>query len=62
MPLFIFDPQAQDILNQVDYDITRLRVPIMTIILIWRKVKKLDAITRHISKQLGNNSNKISGA
>jgi O-methyltransferase involved in polyketide biosynthesis len=31
-PLF-FDPKAQDILNQVDYDFTRLHVPYKTVIL-----------------------------
>jgi len=44
-PLF-FDPQAQDILNQVDYDFTRLRVPYKTVILVCQRAKKLDAVTR----------------
>ena len=44
-PLF-FDPQAQDILNQVDYDFTRLRVPYKTVILICQRAKKLDAVVR----------------
>ena len=43
-PLF-FDPQAQDILNQVDYDFTRLHVPYKTIVLICQRAKKLDAAT-----------------
>ncbi len=42
-PLF-FDPRAQDILNQVDYDFTRLRVPYKTVILVCQRAKKLDAI------------------
>jgi len=44
-PLF-FDPQARDILNQVDYDFARLRVPYKTIVLICQRAKKLDAATR----------------
>jgi O-methyltransferase involved in polyketide biosynthesis len=44
-PLF-FDPQAQDILNRVDYDFTRLRVPYKTVILVCQRAKKLDAVTR----------------
>ena len=44
-PLF-FDPKAQDILNQVDYDFTRLRVPYKTVILVCQRAKKLDAVTR----------------
>lgn len=44
-PLF-FDPKAQEILNQVDYDFTRLRVPYKTIVLVCQRTKKLDAVTR----------------
>ena len=44
-PLF-FDPKAQEILNQVDYDFAHLRVPYVTIILICQRAKKLDAVTR----------------
>jgi len=44
-PLF-FDPKAQGILNQVDYDFTRLRVPYKTVILICQRAKKMDAVTR----------------
>jgi len=44
-PLF-FDPKAQDILSQVDYDFTRLRVPYKTVILVCQRAKKLDAVTR----------------
>lgn len=42
-PLF-FDPKAQDILNQVDYDFTRLRVPYKTVILICQRARKMDAV------------------
>jgi O-methyltransferase involved in polyketide biosynthesis len=44
-PLF-FDLQARYILNQVDYDLARLRVPYKTIVLICQRAKKLDAATR----------------
>ena len=44
-PLFS-DPQARDILNQMDYDLARLRVPYKTIVLICQRAKKLDAATR----------------
>ena len=44
-PLF-FDPKARDILSQVDYDFTRLRVPYKTVILICQRAKKLDAAAR----------------
>src|SRR5512136_1265660 len=42
-PLF-FDPKAQEILNQLEYDFTRLRVPYKTVILICQRAKKLDAV------------------
>jgi O-methyltransferase involved in polyketide biosynthesis len=44
-PLF-FDAKAQDILSQVDYDFSRLRVPYKTVVLICQRAKKLDATTR----------------
>jgi O-methyltransferase involved in polyketide biosynthesis len=44
-PLF-FDPKAQDILDQVDYDFTRLRVPYKTVVLICQRAKKMDAVAR----------------
>ena len=44
-PLF-FDPQAQEILNQVDYDFDQLRVPYKTIILVCQRAKKMDMVTR----------------
>jgi O-methyltransferase involved in polyketide biosynthesis len=44
-PLF-FDPTAQSILNRVDYDFARLRVPYKTVVLVCQRVKKLDTVTR----------------
>jgi len=44
-PLF-FDPRARDILSQVDYDFSRLRVPYKTVILVCQRAKKLDAVAR----------------
>ncbi len=44
-PLF-FDPQAQDILNQVDYDFDQLRVPYKTVILVCQRAKKMDMVTK----------------
>jgi O-methyltransferase involved in polyketide biosynthesis len=44
-PLF-FDPMAQQILNQVDYDFARLKVPYKTVVLICQRAKKLDVVTR----------------
>lgn len=44
-PIF-FDPTARDILNRVDYDFTRLRVPYKTVVLVSQRAKKLDAVTR----------------
>jgi O-methyltransferase involved in polyketide biosynthesis len=49
-PLF-FDPQAQEILNQVDYDFARLRVPYKTVVLICQRAKKLDTVTRDFLRQ-----------
>jgi O-methyltransferase involved in polyketide biosynthesis len=43
-PLF-FDPKAQEILSQVDYDFSRLHVPYKTVILVCQRAKKLDAVT-----------------
>lgn len=42
-PLF-FDSRARDILDRVDYDFTRLRVPYKTIVLVCQRAKKLDAV------------------
>jgi O-methyltransferase involved in polyketide biosynthesis len=49
-PLF-FDPMAQRILNQVDYDFARLHVPYKTVILVCQRAKKLDAVTRDFMGQ-----------
>ena len=45
-PLF-FDPMAEEILNQIEYDFTRLHVPYKTVILVCQRAKKLDAVTRN---------------
>ncbi len=42
-PIF-FDPKAQDILHQVDYNFSRLNVPYKTVILVCQRAKKLDAL------------------
>lgn len=42
----LFDPKALDILNRVDYDFSRLRVPYKTVVLVCQRAKKLDAVTR----------------
>jgi O-methyltransferase involved in polyketide biosynthesis len=44
-PLF-FDPTAQGILNQMDYDFSRLHVPYKTVVLVCQRAKKIDAITQ----------------
>ena len=44
-PLF-FDPIAQQVLKQVDYDFSQLHVPYKTVILVCQRAKKLDAVTR----------------
>jgi O-methyltransferase involved in polyketide biosynthesis len=44
-PLF-FDPRAQNILNRVDYDFNRLRVPYKTIVLLCQRAKKLDVVAK----------------
>ena len=44
-PLF-FDPKARDILDRVDYDFSRLRVPYKTVVLICQRARKLDAVSR----------------
>jgi O-methyltransferase involved in polyketide biosynthesis len=43
-PLF-FDPHARDILDQLDYNVARLRVPYKTVVLVCQRAKKLDAVT-----------------
>jgi O-methyltransferase involved in polyketide biosynthesis len=42
----LFDPTARDILNCVDYDFARLRVPYKTVVLVCQRAKKMDAVTR----------------
>lgn len=44
-PLF-FDPLAQQILEQVDYDFTQLHVPTKTVVLVCQRAKKIDAVAR----------------
>jgi O-methyltransferase involved in polyketide biosynthesis len=44
-PVF-YDPKAREILDQVDYDFTQLRMPYKTVILVCQRAKKLDAVTR----------------
>lgn len=44
-PLF-FDAMAKDILNRIDYDFARLRVPYKTVVLVCQRAKKMDAVTR----------------
>jgi len=44
-PLF-YDPMAEDILNQMDYDFSRLRVPYKTVVLVCQRAKKIDAVVR----------------
>ena len=44
-PLF-FDPRALEILNSVDYDFRKLKVPYKTVMLVSQRTKKLDALTR----------------
>lgn len=44
-PLF-FDPKAQEILERVDYDFSRLRVPYKTVVLVCQRAKKMDAVAR----------------
>jgi len=45
-PIF-FDPKAQQILSQVDYDFTQLNIPYKTVILVCQRAKKLDAVTKN---------------
>ena len=52
-PLF-FDPRARDILDRVDYDFTRLRVPYKTVVLVCQRAKKLDAVSRAFRPALAN--------
>jgi len=49
-PLF-FDQRARDILDRVDYDFTRLRVPYKTIVLICQRAKRLDSLVQDFLAQ-----------
>jgi O-methyltransferase involved in polyketide biosynthesis len=42
----LFDPAARAILDRVDYDFSRLRVPYKTVVLICQRAKKMDAAAR----------------
>jgi O-methyltransferase involved in polyketide biosynthesis len=42
----LFDTTAREILNRVDYDFARLRVPYKTVVLVCQRAKKLDTVTR----------------
>lgn len=44
-PLF-YDPQAREILQRVDYDFKRLRIPYKTVILVCQRAKKLDSVVQ----------------
>ena len=46
----LFDPTAQDILDQVDYDFARLHIPYKTIVLVCQRAKKMDLVTRDFLK------------
>jgi len=41
-----FDPKAREILDSVDYDFQRLKVPYKTVVLVCQRAKKLDAMAR----------------
>ena len=43
---FFFDPKAREILDLVDYDFSRLKVPYKTVVLVCQRAKKIDGITR----------------
>lgn len=44
-PLF-FDRMAQALLNRLDYDFARLRVPYKTVVLVCQRASKIDRLTR----------------
>ena len=44
-PLF-FDPKAQEILEQIDYDFSQLKVPYKTVVLVCQRANKLDETAR----------------
>lgn len=47
-----YDPKAREILEQVDYDFSRLRVPYKTVLLVCQRAKKLDAISRSFMNKM----------
>lgn len=49
-----FDPIAKEILDQVDYDFSNLKVPEKTVILVCQRAKKVDAITRAFLDEMGD--------
>jgi O-methyltransferase involved in polyketide biosynthesis len=49
-----FDAKAQEVLNQVDYDFSRLKIPYKTVILVCQRVKKLDTVTRDFLAEYSN--------
>ncbi len=44
-PIF-YDPASREILQKVDYDFSKLRIPYKTTILICQRAKKIDAVTK----------------
>ena len=44
--VLFFDPKNQGILNQVEYDFTRLRVPYKMVVMVCQRAKKLGAVVR----------------
>ncbi len=52
-PLF-FDARARDILDHIDYDFTRLRVPYKTVVLVCQRAKKLDAVAKSFLAEHAN--------
>ena len=49
-----YDPKAKEILDQVNYDFSSLKVPAKTSILVCQRAKKIDAITREYMDQMDN--------
>ena len=49
-PLF-YDPIAKEILERIDYDFSRLRVPYKTVVLVCQRAKKLDHFTQKFMTQ-----------
>ena len=49
-----FDPKAKEILDQVDYDFSSLKVPEKTVVLVCQRAKKIDAVTRTFLGEMDN--------